>query len=138
MDTRGKTNAEFRNEVNEALARHESNFDWVHTTLQTVLTEIQALRSTRSSHHPDINSLAQEDPLTIHTPHRLLLPPTIHHHIRSSCSFRISIENIQWGGYTRPSSTSNTKALELISGCYSPLFTWRALHYSGIVGIPNC
>ncbi|KAL6320825.1 hypothetical protein AAG906_008825 [Vitis piasezkii] len=27
MDTRGKTNAEFRNDVNEILARHESSFD---------------------------------------------------------------------------------------------------------------
>ncbi|WKA03393.1 hypothetical protein VitviT2T_021504 [Vitis vinifera] len=44
MDTRGKTNAEFRNEVNEALARHESSFDQVNATLQAVLTELQALR----------------------------------------------------------------------------------------------
>ncbi|RVX19461.1 hypothetical protein CK203_008788 [Vitis vinifera] len=27
MDTRGKTNAKFRNEVNEILARHKTNFD---------------------------------------------------------------------------------------------------------------
>ncbi|RVW24893.1 hypothetical protein CK203_079475 [Vitis vinifera] len=44
MDTRGKTNAEFRNEVNEALARHESSFDKVNATLQAVLRELQALR----------------------------------------------------------------------------------------------
>ncbi|KAA8546750.1 hypothetical protein F0562_003179 [Nyssa sinensis] len=69
MDTRGKTNAEFRNEVNEALARHESNFDQVNTTLQTVLTEIQALRSTRSSHAcpPEVNPMAQEG--SSHHPH---------------------------------------------------------------------
>jgi hypothetical protein len=48
MDTRGKSNAEFRSEVNEALARHESNFDQVHGTLQTILTELQALRVSRS------------------------------------------------------------------------------------------
>ncbi|KAA8540964.1 hypothetical protein F0562_024898 [Nyssa sinensis] len=69
MDTRGKTNVEFRNEVNEALARHESNFDQVNTTLQTVLTEIQALRSTRSSHAcpPEVNPMAQEG--SSHHPH---------------------------------------------------------------------
>jgi len=48
MDTRGKSNTEFRSEVNEALARHESNFDQVHGTLQTILTELQALRVSRS------------------------------------------------------------------------------------------
>lgn len=36
MDTRGKSNAEFRNEVNEILACHESRFD-------QILTELQAL-----------------------------------------------------------------------------------------------
>ena len=48
MDTRGKTNAEFRNEANEALARHESNFDQVNSALQTVLTELQAFRTIRN------------------------------------------------------------------------------------------
>ncbi|KAA8536794.1 hypothetical protein F0562_029272 [Nyssa sinensis] len=69
MNTRGKTNAEFRNEVTEALARHESNFDQVNTTLQTVLTEIQALRSTRSSHAcpPEVNPMAQQG--SSHHPH---------------------------------------------------------------------
>ena len=51
MDTRGKTNAEFRNEVNEALARHESSFDQVNATLQAVLMELQALRVTRTANH---------------------------------------------------------------------------------------
>lgn len=71
MDTRGKTNAEFRNEVNEALARHEMNFDQVNTTLQTVLTEIQALHATRNSHTcpPEVNSLAHEG--SSHLPHAI-------------------------------------------------------------------
>ena len=43
MDTRGKSNAEFRNDVNEALARHESNFDQINDSLHKVLTELQAL-----------------------------------------------------------------------------------------------
>ena len=37
MSTCGKTNAEFRNEVNEALARHESSFDQINLALQVVL-----------------------------------------------------------------------------------------------------
>ncbi|KAL5782624.1 hypothetical protein ACOSP7_007653 [Xanthoceras sorbifolium] len=44
METRGKTNVEFRNEANETLGRHESNFDQLNGTLQTVLTELQSLR----------------------------------------------------------------------------------------------
>ena len=44
MDTRGKSNMEFRNEVNETLARHESSFDQIHAALKTVITELQALR----------------------------------------------------------------------------------------------
>ena len=62
MDTREKTNAEFCNEVNEALARHESSFDYVNATLQAVFSELQALRVTRSANHPqpEINPFAQE------------------------------------------------------------------------------
>ena len=37
MDICGKMNAEFRNEVNEALARHESSFDQINLALQVVL-----------------------------------------------------------------------------------------------------
>ncbi|KAL5554076.1 hypothetical protein UlMin_041477 [Ulmus minor] len=48
MDTRGKTNAEFRNDVNDILARHETSFDQVNTALQAVLTELQALRASHS------------------------------------------------------------------------------------------
>jgi hypothetical protein len=60
MDTRGKSNAEFHSEVNEALARHESNFDQVHDTLQTILTELQALRVSRSPrmNPPELNPFA--------------------------------------------------------------------------------
>ena len=62
MDTRGKTNAEFRNEVNEILARLElsfdqvdANFDQVNATLQSVLTKLQALRFTQSPRPPNQN-----------------------------------------------------------------------------------
>ena len=53
MDTRGKTNAEFRNEVSEILTRHESSFDHltnnitqINNTLQSVMAELQALKTT--------------------------------------------------------------------------------------------
>ncbi|KAH9651124.1 hypothetical protein KPL70_026631 [Citrus sinensis] len=60
MDTRSKTNAEFRSEVNEILARHESSFDQVNAILQTLLTELQSLRVSRNSNHPntEINPFA--------------------------------------------------------------------------------
>ncbi|KAL3623295.1 hypothetical protein CASFOL_032111 [Castilleja foliolosa] len=67
MDTRGKTNVEFRNEVNEALARHESCFDQVNATLERVLTELQALRGARTVNpQPEINPFAPEGS---HRPH---------------------------------------------------------------------
>ena len=44
MDTRNKTNVEFREEVHEALSRHESNFEQINIALQSVLTEIQSLK----------------------------------------------------------------------------------------------
>ena len=56
MDTRGKTNIEFRNEVSEILARHESNFDQVHATLQTILTELQSLKTSRNQ--PQVPNVA--------------------------------------------------------------------------------
>ncbi|KAJ8641843.1 hypothetical protein MRB53_018537 [Persea americana] len=49
MDTRGKTNAEFRNEVHEILAKHESSIDQVHSTLQTIMTKLQATCVSHSS-----------------------------------------------------------------------------------------
>ncbi|GJX91187.1 retrovirus-related pol polyprotein from transposon 297 [Tanacetum coccineum] len=57
MNTRHKTNIEFQNEVNEILARHESSFKEVNATLQTILTELQALQTSRSDNHthPEIN-----------------------------------------------------------------------------------
>ena len=48
MDTRGKTNAEFRNDVTTTLARHEARFDQVNAALQAVLTELQALCHSRN------------------------------------------------------------------------------------------
>ncbi|KAK9230741.1 hypothetical protein WN944_023713 [Citrus x changshan-huyou] len=90
MDTRGNTNAEFRSEVNEILARHESSFDQVNATLQTLLTELQSLRVSRNSNHPntEINPFASRE--SSHQPAR---PDTQrssssldqnHHHLKLS------------------------------------------------------
>ncbi|GFZ03191.1 hypothetical protein Acr_15g0017990 [Actinidia rufa] len=59
MDTRGKSNTEFRSEVSEVLARHESSFDQIHATLQTILTDLQALKAqTNISTTGDVNPFA--------------------------------------------------------------------------------
>ncbi|KAA8519599.1 hypothetical protein F0562_013956 [Nyssa sinensis] len=44
MDTRGKSDAEFRSEVSDALARQEASVEQVQAALQAVLTELQALQ----------------------------------------------------------------------------------------------
>ena len=59
MDTRGKSNTEFRNEVSEILARHESNFDQIHNTLQTILAKLQTLQTNLET--TDVNSFAPSD-----------------------------------------------------------------------------
>ncbi|KAJ0051453.1 hypothetical protein Pint_03498 [Pistacia integerrima] len=79
MDTRRKTNAEFHNEVSETLAWHESSFDQVNAALQAVLTELQALRTSRTSNTSsfETNSLAREE--SSH-PHTSCLNPINDHH----------------------------------------------------------
>ena len=59
MDTRGKSNTEFRNEVSEILARHESNFDQIHNTLQTILAKLQTLQTNLET--TDVNPFAPND-----------------------------------------------------------------------------
>jgi hypothetical protein len=58
IDTHNKTNAEFHNEVNEALAHHDTNFEelnhnfsQVSNALQGVMTE--AMRIAQSNLTPD-------------------------------------------------------------------------------------
>ena len=60
MDTHSKTNVEFRNEVNEALACHDTNFEElnhnfgrVSTALQRAMAEPQAMRIAQSNHTSD-------------------------------------------------------------------------------------
>ena len=55
-DTRSKTNVEFRNEVNKALSRHDTNFEELNhnfgrviNALQGVMVELQAMRISQSN-----------------------------------------------------------------------------------------
>ncbi|KAL5705175.1 hypothetical protein ACHQM5_023513 [Ranunculus cassubicifolius] len=73
MDTRGKTNVEFRNEVNEVLARHEARFDQiseninqVNSTLQTILAEFQDMRNIR--HQINVTSVGDINPFALGEP----------------------------------------------------------------------
>nr|TKR74530.1 hypothetical protein D5086_0000295630 [Populus alba] len=69
MDTRGKTNAEFRSDVNDILARHENSFDQVNAALQAVLTELQALRASRNPNNnsSETNPFARDESSQPHT-----------------------------------------------------------------------
>lgn len=52
MNLCGKTNIEFRNEVRETLAHHESSFDQIHYSLQAILALLQVLQP-----HPNPSSI---------------------------------------------------------------------------------
>ncbi|KAL5807892.1 hypothetical protein ACOSQ3_028583 [Xanthoceras sorbifolium] len=60
METHNKSNTEFRNEVSEILTPYESsfktlnhNYNQLHSTMQTVLTELQPLHVNSSTHLPN-------------------------------------------------------------------------------------
>ena len=86
MDTRGKTNAEFRSDVNEILARHENSFDKVNTALQVVLTELQALRASRSQNNnsSETNPFARDESSHPHTSRSNTTKEYSHHNLRLS------------------------------------------------------
>ena len=79
MDTRSKTNAEHRTAVDEALARHDSNFEElnhnfsrVSDALQGVMAELQAMRISQANRAPD---QFQHTPARFHrTPDREVNP----------------------------------------------------------------
>ncbi|KAL5790441.1 hypothetical protein ACOSQ2_005329 [Xanthoceras sorbifolium] len=57
METRGKTNAEFRSEVHEIFSRHETSFDVMQNnyqqlnhSIQAVVAELQAMRMSQATH----------------------------------------------------------------------------------------
>ncbi|KAL5807035.1 hypothetical protein ACOSQ4_029768 [Xanthoceras sorbifolium] len=57
MDTRSKTNAEFRTEVMDILQRHEASFNQLNAALQTIMTNLQSLQLSRHS-----NTMDSENP----------------------------------------------------------------------------
>ncbi|GFY95717.1 hypothetical protein Acr_11g0000230 [Actinidia rufa] len=65
MDTHGKSDTEFRNEVSEILARHELNFDQIHNILQTILADLQAFKAHKAQPNVpatgDVNPFAVDD-----------------------------------------------------------------------------
>ena len=86
MDTRGKTNAEFRSDVNDILARHENSFDQVNAALQAVLTELQALRASRNPNNnsSDTNPFARDESSHPHTSRSNTTKEYSHHNLRLS------------------------------------------------------
>ncbi|KAA8541193.1 hypothetical protein F0562_025200 [Nyssa sinensis] len=86
MDTHSKTNVEFRNEVNEALARHELSFDQMNSVLQAVLIELQTLRTSRNQNpnSSDINPFAPEGSSHPHTSRSLTSNGQPQHHLKLS------------------------------------------------------
>ncbi|KAL5810054.1 hypothetical protein ACOSQ4_026622 [Xanthoceras sorbifolium] len=84
METRGKTNAEFCNEVNKILARHESCFDQVNAALQSILTELQSLHNSRSLHKVDteLNPFAPGE--SSHCPYQPYFNNRSHHYLKLS------------------------------------------------------
>ncbi|XP_061968341.1 uncharacterized protein LOC133691764 [Populus nigra] len=86
MDTRGKSNAEFRTEVNDALARHESSFDQVNAALQAVLTELQAIRTQKhpNTNPPEINPFASESSSQLHSSRNPNTTSQTHSHLKLS------------------------------------------------------
>ena len=67
METRGKSNVEFRTEVYEILGRHESKFNQMNASFERLLTELQSQRVNPTSNPPthEVNPFALE---TTHNP----------------------------------------------------------------------
>ena len=87
MDTRNKINAEFRNEVTEILAQHESSFDQVNAALQTVLTELQALRISYNTQYRSVVRALQ---------YLALIRPDISFAVNKLSQFMHRLSNTQW------------------------------------------
>ncbi|RVW71350.1 hypothetical protein CK203_059974 [Vitis vinifera] len=77
IDTRGKTNVEFRNDDNEILARHDTSFDQVNAVLQEVLTELQALRASHNQ-----NTSPRDDSSHPHTSRSNIINDHPHQHLK--------------------------------------------------------
>jgi hypothetical protein len=86
MDTHGKMNAEFHNNVNEILARHEISFDPVNIALQVVLTKLQALQAFHSQNNspPKTNPFARDESSHQHTSRSNTINDHSHRHLKFS------------------------------------------------------
>ncbi|GFZ16201.1 hypothetical protein Acr_25g0006100 [Actinidia rufa] len=135
MDTRGKTNTEFRNEVSEVLTCHESSFDQIHATLQTILTDLYK----PSRPKPTFPLLATATPLRSMMPPNppnptlnltTLIPPL------NSISLK-SPTKIPLDGFTELNNTLNSKVLSLLNESSLLRSTSKELPSNGIPGSPN-
>lgn len=90
MATRNQTNAEFRNEVHEILGRHESSIDEIHSTLQTILRELQSLRASQihQTNNIDTNPFAPtEQSYQFNRPSASHSQPSTHHNNHLKLTF---------------------------------------------------
>ena len=104
MDTRGKMNVEFRNDVNEILARHDTSFDQVNAVLQEVLTELQALRASHNQ-----NTSPCDDSSHPYTSRSHIISDHLIN--TSSCPSQNLTVTTQLVGFTRQNSTLNSRTL---------------------------
>ncbi|GFZ14270.1 hypothetical protein Acr_24g0004600 [Actinidia rufa] len=134
MDTRGKSNTEFRSEVSEVLARHESSFDQIHATLQTILTDLQALKAqTNISTTGDVNPFAVGDASQTTKPYPQPRTPnsTLKLHFP-----KFTGEDPP-DGFTKLNNTLNFKVLSLLNESSLLRSTSKELPSNGTVGSPN-
>ena len=61
METRGKSHAEFRAEVQETLATHESRWATNESRFEQILTELQALRLQQTHTAPEPRTTSERD-----------------------------------------------------------------------------
>ena len=134
MDTRDKMNAKFRNEVNEALARHQSIFDQITLALQAVLTELQTLRTShnQNSNSPEINPFRPEGPSHPHTFHSLISNSQPPHHLK--LSFPRFDENDPTGSVYKVEQYFDFKDITPSQQSNWPPFTWMGSLCNGIDG----
>ncbi|GFS44370.1 hypothetical protein Acr_00g0089930 [Actinidia rufa] len=96
MDTRGKSNTEFRNKVSELLARHELNFDQIHNTLQTILAELQTLQT--NPEITDVNPFASGDTSHHCQPSTPTAQPTSNLNYSFQTSMRVKLASFHLDG----------------------------------------
>ena len=133
MDTRGKSNTEFRNEVSKILARHESNFDQIHATLQTILTVLQALKAqTNIPTTGDVNPFVVNEAYqsTKHYPEPRTSNSTL------KLNFPKFTAKTKPNGFTELNNTLNSKVLSLLNKSNLLRSISNELPSNGTVGSP--